>query len=336
MQSHNSRLSTAAPPLVYAFVCPLFHTVCVPISALAATPASPTKAPRRNSGGRLPPLLRNLGKMLRAAPNLCTLEFTGINVSPLEIKTLAAGLTGNQTLTSVTFRRVLLLDEGASVLLPALSTLNATSIILSHVGMTDKSRYDLTHMVKAHCCRRDELTWAISLRGREGVCPSASTAPEDIGRQGVLALDLSKNALGDETAVAMAHALIHDGWLLGLNMSDNKIGMVGATSLCEMLIQNRFIKAIRLDNCPCFKKEKGKEGMLMMANLLRARDVGEEGGVWEGVWDVLEEWRGGEVVPMGAWEDKDLHAQTTRFPLDNAQGEGAADEEEEGVNLSYR
>ena len=136
-------------------------------------------------------------------------------------------------------RRVLLGHEGGSELLPALATIQAETLVLSHCGLTDSLRGALTHIVKSACCRRDELTWALSLRGKSSLAPTSNTAPGSIPNTGVLCLDLSCNKLGSDFAISLSHALIHDGWLLGLNLSKNKIGLAGQAALVEMLLTNR-------------------------------------------------------------------------------------------------
>ena len=207
------------------------------------------------------------------APHLCSLEFTGINLSPLEVKVLSSGLQSNTVLTSFSLKRVNLTDAGADYLLPALASTQISLLALSHVGLTDKSRANIAHLVKTHCWKRDELTWAISLRCKKGVCPSAKTAPGEIPTSGILTLDLSSNQLGDDTASALSHALVHDGWLLGIDLSRNRIGMKGATALCELLVQNAYVAAVKMDSNPCFLKPKGREGMGMMQQILAARET---------------------------------------------------------------
>ena len=143
-------------------------------------------------------------------------------MTALEIKLLAAGVRDNTMLSNFTMRRVLLGDEGASELLPSLASTQAEIIVLSHCGLTDRSRGMLTHLVKSACCRRDEMTWALGLRGKSNLTPTSAAAPGEIPSSGVLCLDLSFNRLGSEFAISLSHALIHDGWLLGVNLEGNR------------------------------------------------------------------------------------------------------------------
>ncbi len=293
----------------------------VPRSVLVGGPESPTKARRRGTGGKCRTLLRNLSRCLMRCELLSTLEFIGINLTPSEIKILASGIKGNTVLSSFTMRRVLLGDDGAAEILPALATSQCEAITVSHANITDSSRTYISHLVKAHCCRRDEMTWAISLRGKVGMVPSTSTAPGEIPTSGVLCLDLSNNKLGDELAHSLSHALIHDGWLLALNLSSNRIGMAGATALCEMLVTNRYVAAIKMDGNPCVQNPKGKKGLKMMSSLLSKRNVNSKDGLWDGIYDLIEEWRDGDAV-----QDLDV--------TDLVDGDDGEDEDEGNQNES--
>lgn len=59
-----------------------------------------------------------------------------------------------------------------------------------------------------------------------------------------LLLDLSQNALGDESAEAICNALYHDKWLLGLNLSQNRISRKGISLLVDTLTQSNRTLAI--------------------------------------------------------------------------------------------
>lgn len=63
-----------------------------------------------------------------------------------------------------------------------------------------------------------------------------------------LLLDLSQNALGDEVAEAISNALYHDKWLLGLNLSHNRISRVGIARLTDTLLQSNRTLAVILVN----------------------------------------------------------------------------------------
>lgn len=101
---------------------------------------SPTKVKQRSTRGRCKELMRAVSKCLRTCENLTQLEFCGINLTPLEIKILAAGLEGNTSLCCFTMRRVYLGHEGGAELLPALSTTQAEIVVLSHCGLSDNLR----------------------------------------------------------------------------------------------------------------------------------------------------------------------------------------------------
>ena len=105
----------------------------------------------------------------------------------------------------------------------------------------------------------------------------------------------------------LSHALIHDGWLLGLNLEGNKINMEGATSMVEMLVTNKFVCAIKMEGNRCVKDEKGRRGLMMMKTLLGKRSVpsGDQEGMWEGVLDLIEEWRGEDEGDGGYQEGSD-------------------------------
>mmetsp|Transcript_27514 Transcript_27514/g.52149 ORF Transcript_27514/g.52149 Transcript_27514/m.52149 type:complete len:764 (+) Transcript_27514:53-2344(+) len=284
-----------------------WETSDLPRSVLVGGPRSPSKAKQRSSNGKAKDLIKSICYALKKCKNLTHLEFTGINLTALEIKLLASGLRGNTLLSNFTMRRVLLGDEGASELVPSLAQTQAEVIVLSHCGLTDRSRGSLVHIVKSGCCRRDEMTWAKGLRGKGGFTPTSAESPGGIPGCGVLCFDLSFNRLGSAFAIMLSHALIHDGWLLGLNLEGNKINMEGATSMVEMLVTNKFVCAIKMEGNRCVKDEKGRRGLMMMKTLLGKRSVpsGDQEGMWEGVLDLIEEWRGEDEGDGGYQEGSD-------------------------------
>ena len=244
-----------------------------PRTTLKTDPISPSKQSReRSSGGKCLSLLRGLRHSLAKGQILSSLEFTGINLSLSELKCLAGGLKDNSVLGSFTLRRVHLGDAGASLVLPSLATTSCVVITLSHCGLTDASRQYLSHIIKAHCCRRDELTWAIGLRGKTPYSPS--TVPGTVPSQGVICFDLSRNRLTEQTVTSISHALIHDGWLMGLDLSHNVIRQDGADSLCDMTLSNSSIAAIDLTGNPClFESKACRRGVEKMQEKLSHRNV---------------------------------------------------------------
>lgn len=59
-----------------------------------------------------------------------------------------------------------------------------------------------------------------------------------------LLLDLSHNALGDAAADALCDALYHDKWLLGLNVSRNRITRAGIARFADTLAQSNRTLAV--------------------------------------------------------------------------------------------
>lgn len=97
---------------------------------------------------------------------------------------------------------------------------------------------------------KDERVWSSSLRGE--TVSVANARPS-------LLLDLSQNALGDESAEAICNALFHDKWLLGLNLSQNRISRVGLLLLVDTLAQsNRTLAVIQVNKM----KEPGACGWI--------------------------------------------------------------------------
>lgn len=87
---------------------------------------------------------------------------------------------------------------------------------------------------------KDETVWSSSLRGE--TVSVANTRPS-------LLLDLSQNALGDACVEAICNALYHDKWLLGLNLSQNRVSRVGISLLTDTLAQsNRTLAVIQVLN----------------------------------------------------------------------------------------
>ena len=252
-----------------------WEQVNIPRSDLDARPISPSRAgaSRRASNGKCKGILRSLVTSLPKYRSLHSFTFTGINLSFHEVRLLSLALTNNVVIRNLTIRRVLLTDAGAASLLTAIATTSVSVVVLSHVGLTDASRTYVSHVVKNHCCRRDEQTWALSLRDAVGICPCAETAPGGIPSKGVLCMDLSDNRLSDATAVALSSALTHDGWMQAVNLSGNRIGMVGLSALIEMLVTNRFIRCVNLQrNLPIMKHNKGPKGIDMLAAIMATRN----------------------------------------------------------------
>ena len=120
--------------------------------------------------------------------------------------------------------------------------------------------------------RHDPANQARKLRDSVGVCPSADTAPGGIPSAGILCLDLSDNRLSDATAVALASALTHDGWVQALNLRGNLIGLAGASALTEMLVTNRYVRCVNLDgNGPLLRHPKGPTGSEMLKAIMATR-----------------------------------------------------------------
>ena len=60
-----------------------------------------------------------------------------------------------------------------------------------------------------------------------------------------------------------------------------------------MLVTNRYLAAIEVNGNPCLRNPKGKKGLEMMESMLNRRSVtSNHDGLWDGVIDLVEEWRG--------------------------------------------
>ncbi|TYZ63303.1 hypothetical protein PybrP1_009092 [[Pythium] brassicae (nom. inval.)] len=140
----------------------------------------------------------------------------------------------------VSFAQTRLADIGLEAMAIALGKCpNLQQLSLAGCRLTNKARDHIAKIITLHGTLKDESVWSSSLRGEAaGV---AATRPS-------LLLDLSQNALGDDAAEAICNALYHDKWLLGLNLSQNRVSRSGVARLTETLSQSNRTLAVVLVN----------------------------------------------------------------------------------------
>uniref|UniRef100_K3W6K8 Uncharacterized protein n=1 Tax=Globisporangium ultimum (strain ATCC 200006 / CBS 805.95 / DAOM BR144) TaxID=431595 RepID=K3W6K8_GLOUD len=154
---------------------------------------------------------------------------------------LSKALVSSSTLEFVSFAQSKLGDSGIEAIAMALGKCpNLQQLNLTGCHLTDKASDHISKIITLHGVLKDEDVWSSSLRG-ESVSAVASRP--------ALLLDLSQNALGDESAQALCNALYHDKWLLGLNLGQNRISRNGITLLIDTLTQsNRTLAALVVAN----------------------------------------------------------------------------------------
>ncbi|CAM9336472.1 unnamed protein product, partial [Pylaiella littoralis] len=164
---------------------------------------------------------------------------------------LARGLAGNARLKSLAVRRIRLADARAlGVLSSAIGRHpSLLSLSLEQCGLAgETSGHLVSSVIRAHAARREGMVWSAGLRRPAGVVKhTVAAAPVKISTAGCLAVDLSRNHLGDAGVHAVARGLQSDTWLLGLNLADNEITDRGAALLSMCLQHNATLCALVLD-----------------------------------------------------------------------------------------
>lgn len=170
------------------------------------------------------------------------IELTGCAVG-LEDTTFATFGRGiaTGTLRFLSLRHVPLRDSGLDVLAPGLRACRCVYISLRDCKLTDASARALASIMRAHASRRDEATWAHTLRRGVVIQEEAQAAAR---ASGLAAFDIADNDLGDETSAEFAAAL--DEWLVGIHLAGNS--KLSAEALREAIVSKRCrLAAVRLE-----------------------------------------------------------------------------------------
>lgn len=170
------------------------------------------------------------------------IELTGcaVGLEDATFATLGRGIATG-ALRFLSLRHVPLRDSGLDVLAPGLRDCRCVYISLRDCKLTDTSARALASIVRAHASRRDEATWAHTLRRAVVIQEEAQAAART---DGLAAFDIADNELGDETSVEFAAAL--DEWLVGIHLAGNS--KLCAEALREAIVSRRCgLAAVRLE-----------------------------------------------------------------------------------------
>ncbi len=217
---------------------------------------------------------------------LTRIELAGVPLSAEAARELGAGLLHNASVASGGCVRFLSLagsrlgDAALSALAPGLSALAALQdLVLRECALSDASSGALAGVLRAHATRRADGRWGSSLRRGAGTLTREALSPAEedhVALQGLLAVDLALNALGDTWAAALARELLADDWLGAVNLAGNRVGAAGVDALSRALEnQNEALAVLDLrDNDPA-----AAEAVAALDALLRARSALPDRGV---------------------------------------------------------
>ncbi|GAB9463321.1 hypothetical protein Gpo141_00000786 [Globisporangium polare] len=193
--------------------------------------------------------------------HLLRLEIVGIRSPSSLAPMLAKAITSCTKLEFVSFAQTRLGDAGIEAIAMALGKCaHLQQLSLAGCQLTDKARDHVSKIISLHGVLKDETVWSSSLRGE--TVSVANARPS-------LLLDLSQNALGDDAAEAICNALFHDKWLLGLNLSQNRISRVGISLLADTLAQsNRTLAVIQVSS---MKEPVDQASLHRLETLMRDR-----------------------------------------------------------------
>lgn len=180
---------------------------------------------------------RSLAATLYKSINLTRLDLIGVKIYPQSYKILAKGLKSLEAVTSIDFSSTSLTDTGLTALAGAFSHRpHLSSLNLSNCELTDASYREIAQIIRVHGVRKDEKCWTTSLRGR---------SPK-VGGDGLQLLNLSHNQLGDATVETLCQVLVQDKWIIGLNLSQNLIGPRGIVHFVDLLRTNSSLLILKL------------------------------------------------------------------------------------------
>jgi hypothetical protein len=206
-------------------------------------------------------LCNSIAKSLSMCPKLTVIELPGVALGHGALRQLGKGLAVTTSLKRLDLTNCGLGDEGLGGLSKALiSCKSLNDLCLSGNRLNDNSATRISSIIRRHSARRDDHFWASCLRDGATSAASArnlkpSSAEIAVQLQGLIALDISNNALTNIGIAEIAATLECDGWLVALNMRGNQVSDQGANAIKNALQINESLSVIDFrprDELPTF------------------------------------------------------------------------------------
>ena len=168
--------------------------------------------------------------------DLQELHLTDVTLTRASIPFLTVGLASSIKLTRLAIPGSRIGDAMFRELVVVLGKLPAVnSIDVSRCALTNKSGAMLKRLVMDNLTDNVNHKFGASLR---------SQSPVDVPATGLQHINASENRFGDETCVALAHALHNDSAVETLNLSHNSITEEGAATLNRLIHFNSTLSMV--------------------------------------------------------------------------------------------
>lgn len=151
-------------------------------------------------------------------------------------------------------------DKGLKVLAPHLRKVAIQVLILERVGLTDACLAFIVSILKAQEAILDSLYWNATLR--IDMTDAASIVAEDMNclyGAGLVAVSLAGNDLTGSEFINLSKNLSKNQWLLGLNLSHNRISEASLSEMVVAINNNDTLTALVVDGNPGLSSRAAKE-----------------------------------------------------------------------------
>jgi len=151
-------------------------------------------------------------------------------------------------------------DKGLKVLAPHFRKVAIQVLILERVGLTDACLPFLVSILKAQEAILDSLYWNATLR--IDMTDAASIVAEDMNclyGAGLVAISLAGNDLTGSDFSNLNKNLSKNQWLLGLNLSHNRINEVTLNEMVSAIKNNETLTALVVDGNPGLSSRAAKD-----------------------------------------------------------------------------
>ena len=151
-------------------------------------------------------------------------------------------------------------DKGLKLLAPHFRKVAFQVLILERVGLTDVCLPYVVSILKAQEAILDSLYWNATLR--IDMTDAASLVAEDMNclySAGLVALSLAGNDITGADFLNLNKILSKNQWLLGLNLSHNRINEVAVNDMVSAIKCNDILTTFVIDGNPGLTKNTAKE-----------------------------------------------------------------------------
>ena len=151
-------------------------------------------------------------------------------------------------------------DKGLKVLAPHFRKVAIQVLILERVGLSDACLPFLVSILKAQEAILDSLYWNATLR--IDMTDAASVVAEDMNclyGAGLVAISLAGNDLTGSDFTNLYKNLSKNQWLLGLNLSHNRINEVALNEMVSAIKNNETLTALVVDGNPGLSSRAAKD-----------------------------------------------------------------------------